>query len=80
MIERDTYCPDVMKQLAAIQGMLEGTSRVVLRHRLKTCVATAMQQGRVDEIIDELMATLKYDKQILRPLHNEEEEASQESP
>lgn len=68
MVERDAYCPDVMKQLAAVQGMLEATSRVVLRNHLETCVATAMQEGRVEEIVDELMSTLKYDKRVLRPL------------
>ncbi|MDP8931137.1 MAG: metal-sensitive transcriptional regulator [Actinomycetota bacterium] len=67
MVERQAYCPGVMKQLAAVQGMLEGTSREVLRHHLETCVAKAMQEGRVEEIVDELMATLKYDKRALRP-------------
>ena len=68
MVEREAYCPDVMKQLAAVQGTLEGTSRVVLRNHLETCVATAMQEGRVEQIVDELMETLKYDKRVLRPL------------
>ncbi|MDQ3609999.1 MAG: metal-sensitive transcriptional regulator [Actinomycetota bacterium] len=73
MVERQAYCPDVMKQLAAVQGLVEGTSRVVLRHHLETCVAKAMQEGRVEEIVDELMATLKYDKRVLRPVPADEE-------
>ncbi|MBW3606340.1 MAG: metal-sensitive transcriptional regulator [Actinobacteria bacterium] len=68
MVEHEAYCPDVMKQLAAVQGILEGTSREVLRHHLQTCVAKAMQQGRVEEIVEELMETLKYDKRVLRPV------------
>jgi CsoR family transcriptional regulator, copper-sensing transcriptional repressor len=67
MVENDAYCPDVMKQLAAVQGLLEATSRVVFRHHLETCVAKAMQEGRVEEIVDELMDTLKYDRRALRP-------------
>jgi DNA-binding FrmR family transcriptional regulator len=67
MVEADAYCPDVMKQLSAVQGLLEATSRVVLRTHLETCVATAMQEGRTTEIVDELMETLKYDKRVLRP-------------
>ena len=67
MVEADAYCPDVMKQLAAVQGMLEATSRVVFRNHLETCVAHAMQEGRTAEIVDELMETLKYDKRVLRP-------------
>ncbi|MCB2411553.1 metal-sensitive transcriptional regulator [Demequina sp. TTPB684] len=67
MIEDDAWCPDVMKQLAAVQGMLEGTSREVFRHHLEGHVATAIRAGRGEEIVDELMETLKYDKRVLRP-------------
>lgn len=67
MVEAGAYCPDVMKQLAAVQGLLEGTARVVLRHHLQTCVADAVRAGRTEEIVDELMETLKYDKTVFRP-------------
>ena len=67
MVDQDAYCPDVMKQLAAVQGMLEATSRMVFRNHLETCVAKAMQEGRTSEIVEELMETLKYDKRVLRP-------------
>ena len=67
MVEDGAYCPDVMKQLAAVQGLLEAASRLVLRRHLETCVAQAMQEGRVDEIVDELMETLKFDRQAFRP-------------
>jgi CsoR family transcriptional regulator, copper-sensing transcriptional repressor len=78
MVETDAYCPDVMKQLAAVQGILEATSRTVLRNHLETCVATAMQQGRTTEIVDELMETLKYDKRVLRPTPTSETESEAE--
>jgi DNA-binding FrmR family transcriptional regulator len=67
IIEGDAYCPDVMKQLSAVQGLLEGASRIMLRRHLETCVAKAMQEGRTAEIVDELMETLKFDKQVFRP-------------
>ncbi len=67
IIEDDGYCPDVMKQLSAVQGLLEGASRIMLRRHLETCVAKAMQEGRTGEIVDELMETLKFDKQVFRP-------------
>ena len=66
IIEADAYCPDVMKQLSAVQGLLEGASRIMLRRHLETCVAEAMQEGRTAEIVDELMETLKFDKQVFR--------------
>ena len=62
MVEDDTYCPDVMKQLSAVQGSLERASRLVLRNHLETCVAAAMQAGRIEEIVDELMEALRYDR------------------
>ncbi len=67
MVEDDTYCPDVMKQLAAVQGSLERASRVVLRNHLETCVAAAMVAGRTDEIVDELMEALRYDRVTTGP-------------
>jgi DNA-binding FrmR family transcriptional regulator len=62
MVEDDTYCPEVMKQLSAVQGSLERASRLVLRNHLETCVAAAMQAGRTAEIVDELMEALRYDR------------------
>ena len=62
MVEDDAYCPEVMKQLAAVQGSLERASRVMLRNHLETCVAAAMVAGRTDEIVDELMEALRYDR------------------
>ncbi len=62
MVEEDAYCPEVMKQLAAVQGSLERASRVMLRNHLETCVAAAMVAGRTDEIVDELMEALRYDR------------------
>lgn len=62
MVENDTYCPEVMKQLSAVQGSLERASRIVLRNHLETCVAKAMVAGRTDEIVDELMEALRYDR------------------
>lgn len=68
MVEADVWCPDIMKQLAAVQGMLEGTSREVFRHHLEGHVADAIRAGRSEQIVDELMEALKYDKRVLRPI------------
>ena len=67
MLEDDPYCPAVMKQLSAVQGSLERASRLVLRNHLETCVAAAMQAGRVEEIVDELMDALRYDRTATGP-------------
>jgi DNA-binding FrmR family transcriptional regulator len=67
MVDEDAYCPDIMKQLSAVQGSLERASRIVLRNHLETCVAAAMQAGRTDEIVDELMEALRYDRVATGP-------------
>lgn len=67
MVENDEYCPEVMKQLSAVQGSLERASRLVLRNHLETCVAAAMQAGRIEEIVDELMEALRYDRVATGP-------------
>ncbi|HEV2068655.1 MAG TPA: metal-sensitive transcriptional regulator [Acidimicrobiales bacterium] len=67
MVEEGTYCPEVMKQLSAVQGSLERASRIVLRNHLETCVAAAMVAGRTEEIVDELMEALRYDRVATGP-------------
>jgi DNA-binding FrmR family transcriptional regulator len=62
MVDEDAYCPDIMKQLSAVQGQLERANRLVLRNHLETCVAAAMAAGRTDEIVDELMQALRFDR------------------
>ena len=64
MVEDDTYCPDLMKQLSAVQGSLERASRIVLQNHLETCVSAAMVAGRTDEIVEELMEALRYDRTV----------------
>ena len=67
MVEEDTYCPDLMKQLSAVQGSIERASRIVLQNHLETCVAAAMVAGRTDEIVEELMEALRYDRTVTAP-------------
>lgn len=67
MVEDDAYCPDVMKQLSAVQGSLQRANRVVLQNHLETCVAAAMVAGRTDEIVEELMEALRFDRVTTGP-------------
>lgn len=67
MVEEDSYCPEVMKQLSAVQGQLERASRLVLRNHLETCVAAAMVAGRTEEIVDELMEAMRFDRVTTGP-------------
>lgn len=42
MVEREDYCPDVMKQVAALQASLERVNRLLLENHLETCVTEAI--------------------------------------
>ena len=64
MVDDDTYCVDLMKQLSAVQSSLEKVQQVFLRNHLSTCVSTAIKDGMGDEIIDELMGALKFNKSL----------------
>jgi DNA-binding FrmR family transcriptional regulator len=67
MVEEDAYCPDVMKQLSAVQGQLERASRLVLRNHLETCVPAAVSAGRTNEIVEELMEAMRFDRVTTGP-------------
>lgn len=65
MVERDVYCIDLMKQVRAVQGALEGVQQVLLRNHLSTCVSDAVRRGMGDEIIDELLGALRYERSLV---------------
>ncbi|HEX2064972.1 MAG TPA: metal-sensitive transcriptional regulator [Acidimicrobiales bacterium] len=62
MVDDGAYCPEIMKQLSAVQGSLERASRLVLRNHLETCVAAAVRDGRTTQVVDELMEALRFDR------------------
>jgi DNA-binding FrmR family transcriptional regulator len=64
MVDDEAYCVDLMKQLSAVQSSLEKVQQVFLRNHLSTCVSDAIQSGMGDEIIDELMGALKFNKSL----------------
>ncbi len=60
MIEEERYCIDILKQIAAVQGLLTKLANTVSEAHMKHCVRLAIEEGHGEEIIDELMETLKY--------------------
>jgi len=57
LIEKDTYCDDVLNQIAAIQAALNGVARLLLESHMKSCVIERIQDGD-HEVIDELLITV----------------------
>jgi DNA-binding FrmR family transcriptional regulator len=49
MVEDDRYCPEIMKQVSALQASLEKVNRVLLQNHLETCVVHTVEEGRTAE-------------------------------
>jgi DNA-binding FrmR family transcriptional regulator len=62
MVEKDEYCIDVLHQMQAIEAALKETDDVIMENHLKTCAAEAIQAGRKDEAISEIMNVFKKKK------------------
>lgn len=58
MIEKDTYCDDVLNQIAAVQSALNSVGRLLLEYHMRSCVVERLEQGE-SEVIDELLVTIK---------------------
>lgn len=57
MIERHTYCDDVLNQIASAQSALNGVSKLLLEKHMKSCVREQLQAG--DElVVDEVLKTI----------------------
>jgi DNA-binding FrmR family transcriptional regulator len=49
MVNDDTYCIDVIKQVQAVQAALNKVSNLVLDNHLRTCMTTAIRGNDPDE-------------------------------
>jgi DNA-binding FrmR family transcriptional regulator len=49
MVEDDTYCIDVIKQVQAVQAALNKVTTIILDNHLHTCVTTAIRDDEPDE-------------------------------
>ncbi|WP_433946705.1 metal-sensitive transcriptional regulator [Paenibacillus sp. SN-8-1] len=57
LIEKDTYCDDILNQIASVQSALNGLGKLLLEHHMKSCVIERIQDGDT-EVLDELLTTM----------------------
>ena len=57
LIERDTYCDDVLNQVAAVQSALNSVGKLLLEGHMKSCVVERIEAGET-EVLDELLVTV----------------------
>ena len=58
MIGEDAYCNDVLVQLSAIENSVKSLSNQVLENYLYNCIASDLENGKVDTI-DEIISLFK---------------------
>lgn len=58
LIDKDTYCDDVITQIAATQSALNSVAKILLEGHLKTCIVDRIQEGDT-EAVDEVLVTIQ---------------------
>jgi DNA-binding FrmR family transcriptional regulator len=58
MIEEDSYCDDILTQISASKGALNGVSKLVFENHLKNCLVRDIKENK-EETIDELLITIE---------------------
>lgn len=58
MVEQDSYCTDILVQVAAVTAALNSFNKVLLGSHIRGCVAEDIKNGREDTV-DELVETLQ---------------------
>lgn len=58
LIEKDTYCDDVITQISAAQAALNGVAKILLEAHMKECVVERIQEGDM-EVLDEVLITIQ---------------------
>lgn len=54
MVEKDSYCDDILIQISAVANSVKSLGRLILNNHMKSCVKDELIKGN-DEIIDEVI-------------------------
>lgn len=69
MMEGEAYCIDVIRQVQAVQGALDGVAEKALQSHLNTCVVSAAQSDdaeRRDQMLGEIGDVFKVGQRYRR--------------
>ena len=66
MVDADTYCIDVLTQVAAVTKALQGVALGLLDDHLRHCVAEAVREGRDGEDDDKVAEAMGAVGRLLR--------------
>jgi len=60
MVEGEEYCTDILKQIAAVQASLSKVAYALSDAHMKHCVREAIEEGKGEEKVEEMLEILKY--------------------
>ena len=69
MVEEDTHCIDVMKQIKAVQNALDRVNSQILGNHLQTCVTTAIrgeEEAERERVIGEIIQVFDASGKLTR--------------
>ncbi len=58
MIEKETYCDDIINQIEASRSALHSVQIILLESHIKNCVVDQIQHGDTD-VVGEILRTIK---------------------
>jgi CsoR family transcriptional regulator, copper-sensing transcriptional repressor len=58
MVEKDTHCPEILIQIAAIRSALNSVGRVILEDHVKSCLIEAVDKNDFESSFNELKNSL----------------------
>ena len=52
-------CHEVLLQMAALRAAIDRAARVIMREHVESCIAKAVEQGRGEEAVEDLIRALE---------------------
>lgn len=59
LVEKDTYCIDVITQSSAIKSALSGVEDLLLENHLDTCASSQIKSGNIAKAKQEILAVYR---------------------
>lgn len=59
LVEKDTYCIDVITQTSAIKSALSGVEDLLLENHLDTCASSQIKSGNIEKAKKEILAVYR---------------------
>jgi DNA-binding FrmR family transcriptional regulator len=55
MVEKDTYCVDILRQTYEVRKAIEALEQMILNGHLQGCVPEGLKEGKNEAVLQELL-------------------------